>query len=96
MLRTYAVLVSLGIAVSALAATNSPCVSVTTTANEINRVIYQEFPGQGPTETAWTVVWSEHGFRGLWIENAWFTPKPGATPVLVLGPSGLSNIFVPN
>jgi hypothetical protein len=61
----------------------------------MNRVIYQEFPARGPTETAWKIVWSEFGSRGLWIENAWFTPKPGATPILVLGQSGLSNIFVP-
>src|SRR6266487_491736 len=71
------------------------CLPATTTANEMNRVIYQEFPARGPTETAWTIVWSELPARGLWIENAWFTPKPGAQPILVLGQSGLSNIFVP-
>lgn len=94
-MRTAAVLLTIYLATSAGAVTNSICPPATTTANEINRVIHQEFPAQGPTETGWTVVWSEHGIRGLWIENAWFTPKPGATPVLVLGPSGLSNIFVP-
>jgi hypothetical protein len=92
--RFLAALFSLGLAFSSRAATNPGCLPATTTANEINRVIYQEFPAQGPTETAWTVVWSEFGTRGLWIEKAWFTQKPHA-PVLVLGRSGLSNIFVP-
>jgi hypothetical protein len=80
---------------TAKAAGNSPCLPATTTANEIHQTIYQEFPARGPTETAWKVVWSERHPQGLWIENAWFTPKPGAPPILVLGPSGLSNIFVP-
>jgi Concanavalin A-like lectin/glucanases superfamily/Copper amine oxidase, enzyme domain len=81
--------------VTAKAAGNSPCLPATTTANEVNQLIYQEFPARGPTETAWKVVWSERPPQGLWVENAWFTPKPGAAPILVLGPSGLSNIFVP-
>ncbi|HKO55107.1 MAG TPA: LamG-like jellyroll fold domain-containing protein [Thermoanaerobaculia bacterium] len=93
-LRALAALFALGVAFSSLGAT-SPCLPATTTANEINRVVHQEFPAQGPTETAWTVVWSENGTQSLWIENAWFTPKPGAAPRLVLGRSGLSNIFVP-
>jgi primary-amine oxidase len=77
------------------AAQNSPCLPATTTALEMNQLIYQEFPARGPTETAWKIVWSEHPARGLWIENAWFTPKPNAPAILVLGQSGLSNIFVP-
>lgn len=71
------------------------CLPATTTANEMNRVIYQEFPAHGPTETAWQIVWTEFGNKGLWIEEANFTPKPGATPIQVLGQTGLSNIFVP-
>jgi hypothetical protein len=94
-LRCLNALFSFGLVFSARAATNPGCLPATTTAFENSRVIYQEFPAQGPTETAWVVVWSEHGTRGLWIENAWFIPKPGAAAVLVLGPSGLSNIFVP-
>jgi len=82
-------------AIRARAAGGSPCLPATTTALEINRVIYQEFPALGPTETSWKIVWGEFGYRGLWIENAWFTPKPGAQPIMVLGQSGLSNIFVP-
>jgi len=76
-------------------ATAGACLPATTTANEMNRVIYQEFPAQGPTETAWTIVWTEFGYRGLWIEDAWFTPSPNAAPIHVLGQSGPSNIFVP-
>lgn len=93
--KIAAAFLALACAIGSKAATNTVCLPATTTANEINRVIYQEFPAQGPAETAWKIVWSENGTRGLWIENAWFTPKPGATPILVLGRAGLSNIFVP-
>lgn len=75
--------------------TPNDCLPATTTALEMNRVIYQEFPARGPTETAWTIGWSEFDNRGIWIEYARFTPKPGATPIMVLGQSGLSQIFVP-
>ena len=71
------------------------CLPATTTADEQNRIIYQEFPANGPTETAWLIVWTEFGQRGLWIEAAWFRPTPGGPFIEVLGQSGLSNIFVP-
>ena len=74
--------------------TPNDCLPATTTANEMNQEIYQEFPARGPMETAWKITWSEFGSRGLWIEKAQFTPKPSATPIVVLGRSGLSNIFV--
>jgi hypothetical protein len=84
---------------SATAASPSPspsdCLPATTTAWESNRVIYQEFPARGPTETAWIVVWTEYGHRGLWIASAWFRPKPSSNFFQVLGQSGLSQIFVP-
>ena len=76
-------------------AQSSPCLPATTTALEMNRLIYQEFPARGPTETAWKITWAEFGFRGLWIESASFRPKPSANFIQVLGQSGLSNIFVP-
>ena len=81
------------------AASPSPCLPATTTAYEGYRVIYQEFPALGPTETSWAVAWTEgtpgFGTRGLWIAGAWFRAKPGANFVQVLGQSGLSQIFVP-
>jgi Concanavalin A-like lectin/glucanases superfamily/Copper amine oxidase, enzyme domain len=71
------------------------CLPATDTGMEINRTIYQEFPARGPTETAWVIIWTEFGHRGLWIESAWFMPKAGASFIQVLGESGPSNIFVP-
>jgi primary-amine oxidase len=104
--RTASVFISVCVAVmlfairaEAAGALPSPtpngCLPATTTANEMNRIVYQAFPAQGAPETGWIVVWSEFGTRGLWIEAAWFIPKQGASPISVLGPSGLSNIFVP-
>lgn len=84
-----------GAAVAVPAPTPNGCLPATTTADETNRIVYQAFPAQGPPETGWIIVWTESGYRGLWIEAAWFIPKPGATPIRVLGQSGLSNIFVP-
>ncbi len=71
------------------------CLPATTTAWENNRVIYQEFPARGPTETTWLIVWTKNVEEGLWIANAWFKPKPTANFIAVLGQSGPSQIFVP-
>ena len=74
------------------------CLPATTTQWESNRGIYQEFPAQGPSETAWAIIWSENGNKGLWIEGAWFwrkRPFTAQTVIQVLGRAGLSNIFVP-
>lgn len=74
------------------------CLPATTTQWESSKAIYQQFPARGPAETAWVVVWSENGNRGLWIEGAWFwrkKPFTAATVIQVLGRAGLSDIFVP-
>jgi hypothetical protein len=76
----------------------SCCLPATTTQYEQGKIIYQEFPSKGPAETAWGIVWSEDGHRGLWIEGAWFWRKKPFTwgnRVQVLGRAGLSNVFVP-
>lgn len=77
---------------------SGPCLPATTTQYEPSRIIFQQFPAQGPAETAWVVVWSENNHKGLWIENAWFLRKKPFTlsnAIQVLGAAGLSNIFVP-
>ena len=74
------------------------CLPATTTAYENNRVIYQEFPAGGTSETAWLVAWTELPLRGVWIQGAWFfrkKPFTANTAVQVLGQAGLSQIFVP-
>src|SRR5438132_5895482 len=74
------------------------CLPATTTQWEPNNVIFQKFPARGPAETAWGIVWSEYGHKGLWIEAAVFWRKPPFTlsnAIHVLGQAGLSNIFVP-
>ncbi|HEX8475553.1 MAG TPA: LamG-like jellyroll fold domain-containing protein [Pyrinomonadaceae bacterium] len=78
--------------------TPSCCLPATTTAYEPLQIIYQQFPSRGPAETAWGIVWSEEGHRGLWIQGAWFwrkKPFTWGTRTQVLGRAGLSNIFVP-
>jgi hypothetical protein len=83
-------------AVRSTAGSSPPgCLPATDTSLEMNRVIYQEFPARGPTETAWIISWTALGYRGLWIEAAYFMPKAGASFIQVLGESGPSNIFVP-
>jgi hypothetical protein len=76
----------------------SCCLPATNTQFEQYQIIYQQFPAKGPAETAWGIVWSENGHRGLWIEGAWFWRKKPFTwqnRVQVLGRAGLSDIFVP-
>jgi hypothetical protein len=76
----------------------SGCLPATNTQGESSRMIYQQFPAQGPPETAWGIIWSENGRKGLWIEGAWFWRKPpfnASNAIQVLGRAGLSQIFVP-
>src|SRR6185369_5021535 len=68
------------------------CLPATTTAYENNRVIYQEFPAGGTSETAWLITWAELPLRGVWIQGAWFfrkKPFTANTAVQVLGQAGL-------
>jgi len=78
-------------------ASSTPCLPATTTALESSRLVFQQFPANGPAETAWIVAWSENGHKGLWIQGAWFwrkAPFTSADAIQVLGRAGLSNIFV--
>lgn len=55
---------------------------------------YQEFPNQGGDRTAWLVGYSVKGGRGLYIRQAYFSPKKGKW-VKILGLSGLMDVYVP-
>lgn len=90
--------VFLAILLVSCAAYSQPCLPATTTQYEPQRVIFQKFPANGPGETAWGIVWSENHDRGLRIEAAFLWRKPPFTwgnALQVLGPTGLSDIFVP-
>ena len=38
--------------------------------------VIQEFPSQGPKETAWKVRWGEGTAKGLYLTGAWLKRNP--------------------
>ena len=57
--------------------------------------IEQEFPSDGPMETAWKVDWDTTGGYGLFIKSAWFKRSPKHDWMQVLGDARVSEIHVP-
>lgn len=60
-----------------------------------SRVVYQQFPANGPLETAWYVTYDYATAEGLYITSAYFKPNPNSSWIKVLARAGLSEIFVP-
>jgi hypothetical protein len=59
------------------------------------KVIEQEFPSEGPMETAWKVEWDTAAGYGLFIKSAWFKRSPKHDWMQVLGDARISEIHVP-
>ena len=61
----------------------------------IDKIAYQQFPAEGPLETAWFVTYDYAIAQGLFITSAYFKPGPNDDWIKVLARAGLSEIFVP-
>ncbi len=57
--------------------------------------VIQQFPSQGPLQTAWKVHWRQESGPGLIIQDAFFKKGPNEPWMQVLGDARLSEAFVP-
>jgi hypothetical protein len=57
--------------------------------------VIQEFPTQGPMQTAWKVRWREQRGPGLIIQDAFFKRNPNDPWIQIIGEARLSEAFVP-
>ena len=58
-------------------------------------VAYQQFPAEGPLETAWYVTFDHGKNRALFLTSAYFKAGYDERWIQVLGWAGLSELFVP-
>jgi primary-amine oxidase len=61
----------------------------------LDNEIIQNFPTQGPMQTAWKIHWATTSGYGLYIQDAWFKKSPKDEWMQVLGDARLSEMFVP-
>jgi len=60
-----------------------------------SKTIEQNFPSEGPMETAWKVEWDTAIGYGLIIKSAWFKKGPDAEWMQVIGDARVADILVP-
>jgi len=73
-----------------------PCPAVTTPPSGTpGDIVVQEFPPEGPMETAWKVRFAHATGQGLYITGAWFKRGPTESWMRVLWDARVSEIFVP-
>ena len=58
-------------------------------------LVQQSFPLGATAQTSWWICWRADRRNGLEIHRAFFRPKPSSPWIQVLGPSQVSEIFVP-
>ena len=81
---------------SAAAAVGHPCVPFTDTPEGTpGDVVIQEFPPEGPIQTAWKVRFAHAKAKGLFVTGAWFKAAPDEEWLPVLTQAGVADIFVP-
>lgn len=57
--------------------------------------VYQQFPADGPRQTAWLLTYAHEAQQGFFITSAYFSKAPNDPWIKILGRSGLGEMFVP-
>ncbi len=84
------------ILIGATDAFSHSCPKFTTpSANTPGNIVIQEFPPEGPMQTAWKVRFGHAIGKGLYITGAWFKKAPSEPWMRVLWDARVADIFVP-
>ncbi len=92
---SYLISLVAGLVISSAAFAHGPGCPAFAPGQTSSNVVEQQFPPNGPMETAWRVRFANATAKGLYITGAWFKKGPSEPWMRVLWDARLADIFVP-